>query len=91
MERGARVELDAGRCVACLECLEVCPRSSGISHPVFRVSGEGRPEVAYPESCIFCLDCTVRCRAMAIRVNGRRLPPAPMGDRILHLKLTSMY
>lgn len=87
----ARVELDLTRCVACLECLEVCPRSSGIDHPVFDRSEEGLPKVAYPGSCISCLDCAVRCRAMAIRINGKCFPPPRMVDPVLSSKIQTIY
>ncbi len=86
-----KIELDLGRCMACGECLDVCPRSSDTDYPVFRRTEMGMPELLYPESCISCMECAVRCRAMALRVEGLYLPPFNLKDPQITRKIYSLY
>ncbi|MFW6113877.1 MAG: 4Fe-4S dicluster domain-containing protein [Actinomycetota bacterium] len=63
------ISIDSSRCIACNECVEVCPQSRNAEYPVYEISGEDRPpRVANPENCIACLSCEKACRALAIKV-----------------------
>ncbi len=60
---------DAQRCIACYECVIVCPQSrDGMRHPVLRYPQENGkpPEVVNIRNCIQCMTCWDFCRAQAI-------------------------
>jgi formate hydrogenlyase subunit 6/NADH:ubiquinone oxidoreductase subunit I len=64
---------DKNRCVACLECIQVCPQSQpGIPYPVIVEAADrlSPPEIAHIENCIQCLLCFNYCRAMAIQLHN---------------------
>ncbi len=64
-----RIVRDAERCIACYECVIVCPQSGeGKRHPVLahpRETGKP-PEVVNIQNCIQCMTCWDLCRAQAI-------------------------
>jgi NAD-dependent dihydropyrimidine dehydrogenase PreA subunit len=64
---GITIEIDAERCIGCLECVDVCPQSRNSEFPVYK-AGDNGPEIANPDSCIACLSCEAQCRAMAIKI-----------------------
>lgn len=66
------IEVDRERCVRCGECVDACPQSGEVQFPVYVRNEEGFPEVANIESCIGCLSCEDRCRALAIEVRGEK-------------------
>jgi NAD-dependent dihydropyrimidine dehydrogenase PreA subunit len=59
----ARVEIDAGSCTGCGDCLRVCPDG------VFAASG-GQVVVTDADACRLCGHCTQVCRPGAITLNG---------------------
>ncbi|MBW1943937.1 MAG: 4Fe-4S binding protein [Deltaproteobacteria bacterium] len=62
-----RITRDAERCVACNECIRVCPQSGeDQAFPVIREHPEEPPDVVHIENCIQCLRCLDTCRASAI-------------------------
>lgn len=66
------IQVDTGRCIACYECVDVCPQSNNTEFPVYQRTGDGPPRVANPDNCIRCLSCEVNCRAMALEVMVER-------------------
>ncbi len=69
MKNGFKITRDEKRCIACYECLIVCPQSGeGKAHPVFVYPKEkgGLPELNCLSSCIQCMTCWDICRAHAI-------------------------
>lgn len=82
------IRVDGERCIACYECMDVCPQTRGREFPVYVVGEDGIPRVANPDSCIGCLSCQVSCRAEAIRVGvtgrgrpGPRMPEDARAER----------
>lgn len=55
--------LDAGSCVGCGRCVEVCP------HTVFSLQ-EGRARVEDLDACMECGACATNCPAGALRVDA---------------------
>ncbi len=78
MNPNFRILRDAKRCIACYECVIVCPQSGeGKRHPVLVYGKEiGQPpEVVNIQNCIQCMTCWDFCRAHAIRfVNHHAIP-----------------
>lgn len=62
------IRIDRERCIACFECIDVCPQVLNTEYPVYERGDDGYPRVANEESCIGCLSCEVNCRADAIVV-----------------------
>jgi NAD-dependent dihydropyrimidine dehydrogenase PreA subunit len=59
------------RCVACGDCVGLCPQSGGdVEPPVLVVAESGTVEVADPQGCIFCFTCVEFCRSAAITITG---------------------
>ncbi len=60
---------DEKRCVACYECIIVCPQSKeGSLNPVIvppKIEGKP-PEINCIQNCIQCMTCWDFCRAQAI-------------------------
>ena len=54
------VHVDAGKCIGCGECAEICQGD------VFEMSGKAYP--ARPENCLGCQACVAVCKASAIIV-----------------------
>lgn len=71
MAEERRVVVDESRCIACWECVDLCPQTKGTQYPVFE-RGERAPRVANPGSCLGCLTCVENCRSMALTLDGRR-------------------
>lgn len=69
MSNGFKITRDEKRCVACYECIIVCPQSgddkpnSVIVPP--KVDGKP-PEINCIQNCIQCMTCWDFCRAQAI-------------------------
>lgn len=54
------------RCVACADCVSLCPQSGPDSpSPVLGIE-DGTAAVLEPEGCIACYSCVEFCRAAAI-------------------------
>jgi formate hydrogenlyase subunit 6/NADH:ubiquinone oxidoreductase subunit I len=69
MDPNFRIVRDSDRCIACYECVIVCPQSSeGKRRPVLAYPREtGKPpEVVNIQNCIQCMTCWDFCRAQAI-------------------------
>ena len=66
--------LFADRCVACNQCVQVCPAN------VFDPRASGPPEIARAEDCSTCFLCELYCRADALYV-------APDWDRAVRSTL----
>jgi NAD-dependent dihydropyrimidine dehydrogenase PreA subunit len=65
------IEIILERCVACGDCVEICPQSGRESaSPVLARDGDGRPQVGDSAGCISCLSCVEFCRAVAITITG---------------------
>ncbi len=63
--------LDAKDCSGCGVCAEACPAD------VIRMDHEmGVAAIAYPEDCIVCFRCELRCPTGCIEVG----PPVPRGE-----------
>ncbi len=88
----SHIRVDGERCVACRECMEICPQTRGAQYPVYEWGEEGMPRVANPESCIRCLSCELGCRARAIAVevedDGSRRPG---GDPRAEMKCRAIF
>lgn len=55
------------RCVACGDCVELCPQSGkGCPAPVLVLAEAGEAKVVGPAGCIGCYTCVEYCRAAAI-------------------------
>ncbi|MDY6795881.1 MAG: ferredoxin family protein [Actinomycetota bacterium] len=65
---GPAITIDGERCIACYECVDVCPQSGHKEYPVYERSGDGPPHIANPGNCIACLSCEKACRALAIEI-----------------------
>ena len=64
------------RCVACGDCVSLCPQSgSDVALPVLVLAENGQGEVADPRGCICCFTCVEFCRSAAIMITGA-LPAA---------------
>lgn len=61
-EQTAKVEVNAQWCKRCGICIAFCPRG------VFVADDYGLPIVKYPENCIKCMLCVVRCPDFAVEV-----------------------
>jgi NAD-dependent dihydropyrimidine dehydrogenase PreA subunit len=55
--------MEAGACIGCGRCLEVCP------HGVFALE-PGRAVLAAPQRCMECGACSNNCPAGALRVEA---------------------
>ncbi len=66
MERPA-VEVDAGACTACAECIDACPTSA--------LRTAGLAQLVSPVLCDACGKCVVVCRYGALRLTPREAPP----------------
>lgn len=62
-ESPAAVSVDAGACIGCGRCLQVCPQG------VFTMS-EGTAVASNAGACTLCGRCTQVCRPQAITLNG---------------------
>ena len=63
LENVTTLALDAGKCVGCGRCAEVCP------HDVFDVGG-GKAQIARKDYCMECGACALNCPVGAIDVNA---------------------
>jgi NAD-dependent dihydropyrimidine dehydrogenase PreA subunit len=63
LEGVATLALDAGKCVSCGVCGEVCP------HGVFDLSA-GKARVADKDACMECGACALNCPAGAVTVDS---------------------
>ncbi len=61
--RETTLKLDAGRCINCGRCLQVCP------HAVF-TGGKDHVDLARPASCMECGACALNCPVQAITVES---------------------
>jgi len=59
----ATLAYDAGKCVGCGMCADVCP------HGIFEVSG-GKAEITDKDLCMECGACALNCPAEAIDVHA---------------------
>ena len=58
------LRLDAGRCIGCGRCLEVCP------HAVFTMGSAGRVAITDCDACIECGACARNCPVSALTVKS---------------------
>jgi formate hydrogenlyase subunit 6/NADH:ubiquinone oxidoreductase subunit I len=59
------------RCVACGDCVDLCPQSGpGREFPVLVVDESGEVSVASSEGCIACFSCCEFCRSAAITITN---------------------
>lgn len=72
------LRIDDERCVACGDCVEVCPQS-GDGPVAALILESGRPRVGDGAACIRCYTCVEFCRAAAIRISGADGPRAEGG------------
>jgi adenylylsulfate reductase subunit B len=56
------IQIDGEKCVACAECIKVCPGSLLYLDPQ-----ESKAYVKYPQDCWGCTACLKECRAGAIK------------------------
>lgn len=78
------------RCVACGDCLKLCPHSGeGVTDPVLVIEGDpAEVVVKNRRNCISCHTCVEYCRATAIFISGDLKPqedqPAVLPSRPLN-------
>lgn len=66
------------RCVACGDCVELCPQSGAdVTSPVLSVDEDGDVWVSSSQGCIGCFTCVEYCRAAAIVITGAAQGAAP--------------
>jgi len=59
------------RCVACGDCVGLCPQSGAeVDLPVLVIAESGTVEVTDPAGCIGCFTCVEFCRSAAITITG---------------------
>lgn len=65
--------IDSGLCTGCSICVQACPLDT------IRLSVEtGKAYIAYPEDCMTCYRCEIKCPAGAIFVHPfKELLPQP--------------
>jgi len=56
------LEYNAGKCVGCTLCVEVCP------HNVFRMINK-KAEIVDRDKCMECGACALNCKTQALTVN----------------------
>ncbi len=54
-------EIDAGVCIGCGKCVEVCAEDVFFGTKGFGSIGGEIPEVTYPEACFHCCLCVEAC------------------------------
>lgn len=70
------IRLMRERCVACGDCIELCPQSgAGVESPVLAIDEEGDVVVEGTEGCIGCFTCVESCRAAAIVISNAEASP----------------
>ena len=66
-------KIDTNVCTGCKLCVDACPCD------VIRFNeNEGFPYIAYPEDCVFCLQCEENCPVNCIYVHPTRILNKPM-------------
>lgn len=63
-EKKFRIDINVEWCKGCGICIAFCPKK------VFEPLPDNKPKVAYPENCIGCMLCELRCPDFAINVGG---------------------
>jgi len=64
------------RCVACGDCVSLCPQSGPGAHAPVLVGREGgEVGVENSEGCIACFSCVEFCRSAAITITNAELGP----------------
>ncbi|MHB8895824.1 MAG: indolepyruvate ferredoxin oxidoreductase subunit alpha [Candidatus Geothermincolia bacterium] len=58
------------RCVACGDCVALCPQSGAGLESSVLVLDDGQVSVSGADGCIGCFTCVEFCRAAAIVISG---------------------
>jgi Fe-S-cluster-containing hydrogenase component 2 len=67
----ADIRIMRERCVACGDCVDLCPQSgAGHELPVLVADDSGEVRVANSEGCIACFSCCEFCRSSAITITS---------------------
>lgn len=90
MNPGFKIMRDAQRCIACYECVILCPQSGEDKpNPVLVYPKElgHPPEVHCIENCIQCMTCWDFCRSQAITFENHHLVARLVQDQAAHAKV----
>ncbi len=93
MNANFRILRDAKRCIACYECVIVCPQSEeGKRHPVLAYPPEAGqpPEVVNIQNCIQCMTCWDFCRAQAITFENHHQVPRLVENKAVLTKVAKI-
>ncbi len=93
MNANFKITRDTTRCIACYECVIVCPQSGeGRRHPVLAYPREEGhpPEVVNIQNCIQCMTCWDFCCAQAITFENHHQVPRLVENKAVLCKVAKI-